>query len=85
MLSKQHDEFDETRRANILAVYALIEAKKSKNDGDEVSFSAPVKLLFEQETFEQLYNTASLLVYQSNYNEAIKLLDKASGYFYFLL
>lgn len=76
LLSEQDDEFNETRRANVFAVYASIEAKKAKNN--EISTFA--KLPFEQESFEQLYNNASLLVYQSNYNEAIKILDRASGF-----
>lgn len=79
LLSKQDDDFDETRQVNLSAVYALMETKELNID------KIKADVILKKDTFEQLYNLACLFVYQSKYNEAIKLLDKASGLIFFLI
>ncbi|KAI1708390.1 SRP72 RNA-binding domain-containing protein [Ditylenchus destructor] len=75
IISMHSDDYDDTRRANLMAVMALLESKKQ---GDLVNSSALCNELDQSpETFEQIYNHACRLVNQDRYAEALKHLDVA--------
>lgn len=68
MAQIHHDEYDETREANVTAVLALMESK-----GDPQNQKPTL------DTFEQIYNYACLLIEKKNFSEALNFLDKAIG------
>lgn len=69
LLRTHSDEFDDIRRANVIAVKSRLQESGSSNPVDEEQL----------ETFEQMYNTACHLLNRENYVQAGSLLDKAIG------
>lgn len=67
LLRTHSDEFDDIRRANVIAVKSRLQESGSSNPVDEEQL----------ETFEQMYNTACHLLNRENYVQAGSLLDKA--------
>uniref|UniRef100_A0AC34GW05 Signal recognition particle subunit SRP72 n=1 Tax=Panagrolaimus sp. ES5 TaxID=591445 RepID=A0AC34GW05_9BILA len=66
LLRSYNDDFDELRRANLIAMEVHLQ-----------SMGTACEPQTDLETFEQIYNVACHQIEIENYNEAIKLLDKA--------
>lgn len=69
MIRTHSDEFDDIRRANMIAVKARIHAQGALQDLD----------LANLESFEMMYNTACHLIACEKYDDALQLLDKTIG------
>ncbi|KAL6735102.1 hypothetical protein Aduo_005577 [Ancylostoma duodenale] len=66
LLRNHSDSYDDERKANYLAVQAQLEAMGVKQQTND-----------DNETFEQLYNTACQLIEAGNFDVALTNLDKA--------
>ncbi|KAH7724737.1 TPR Domain containing protein [Aphelenchoides avenae] len=68
LIRSHSDEYDETRRANLVAVVSQLESLGVRQEPQA-----------DLDTFEQLYNGACHLIECERYSEAVALLDKAQG------
>jgi len=69
ILETHHDDNDDTRKANLIAVLVQLQTKGN----------APMDAPFEVVTFEQMYNVACQLIESGKHEEAIELLDETAG------
>ena len=72
MIRTHSDEFDDLRRANLLAIKARLQAKGEAQELDQMNL----------DTFELMYNNSCHLIACEKFDEALKLLNKAEGSLY---
>jgi len=77
LMRSHSDEFDELRRAIIVAVKARLLQQQTEKSGSKSSGPESAVETNELETFELQYNTASQLLSAGRNQEALKLLDTA--------
>lgn len=69
LIRTQSDDFDDIRRANLIAVKTRLQAEKNDQETD----------LLNLNTFELMYNASCHLIACGKLNEAEKYLNKALG------